>query len=64
MRTTRTLSMGVVTLAAATSLAADDFGLKVERLLAAQAQSLFGVEKPLQASSADSVSQELSLIHI
>jgi len=53
--------MGVVTLAAATSLAADDFGLKVERLLAAQAQSLFGVEKPLQASSADSVSQERAM---
>src|SRR5262245_19655487 len=61
MMRTRTSFVGmIVALAASTSLpAADkDFGQTVENLLAARSKQLFGVGKPLEHSSSESITQQ------
>ncbi len=53
VRTALAVALGMVALGGATASADDDkdFGLKVEQLLQAQSEKLFGIEKPLAASA-------------
>jgi hypothetical protein len=52
-RTALAVALGVAALGGATAFADDDkdFGQKVEQLLKARSEQLFGVEKPVEASA-------------